>query len=164
MATTVNAKEASEMLERAKAAQTRRRAINDMQVGGNIVLPLRETVKTYAPECIGKNRKYREFFGHATETDKYLEKGYEPVISNGVHVGCEGLLLYRLPLDIWQDNETAKKIRSDRMLSEAKAESPEVTEANKTAQKSGSKMATEEFEIIKPSSPKYSRVEVGKDG
>jgi len=156
--------ETNDLLERAKAAQARRRKIVDVSAEAKITLPLRETLKLHAPECFGQNAEYHGYWGHAKDMDKLIDRGYEPVMFNGQQVTHEAMLAFKLPMDLYKQTLQVRKARSDNMLGEARMESKEVTEANQTARKSGTRLATEDFQLIKPTDPAYQRVEHGEGG
>jgi len=160
----VTQKEATELLNRAKAAQARRRAIVDVGAEAKITLPLRETLRLHAPECFGDNATHHGYWGHAKDMDKLLDRGYEPIIVKGQQVTHEGMLAFRLPSDLYRQTMKIRKARSDNMLGEAKAVSKEVQEANKTARQAGTSLADEDFKLTTVTEPAGPTATTGDGG
>jgi len=125
-------------IQRAEAMASARLKAPDITVSSFEKSREKEIVATFAPECVGKNAQFHGFWGDPKEHRRYIDKGYIPVVHDGEHVAYEGMLLYKLPMELHNRDMKLNAMVSKRMLGERlEADQKEVRSATIAGQAMG---------------------------
>ena len=119
----VNPKTA-ELYRVAQQALEKRKVAPELYVAGVHSDERKELVKRYAPECVdprfdprsGQRRRFAEYhacFFPESRASKAAHRGYIPILDeNKEHVEHEGDLLFKIPRDMWMEQQVASSYES----------------------------------------------------
>lgn len=105
-------------IERARAAAKSRLSAPPVSVTER-ENPLKDFIQKFAPECVGRDAKWHPFVDEPINHSLRLAEGYEPVIdpvTKRQARGPNGVLLYKLPIELHRRNLKLVADRSARTL------------------------------------------------
>lgn len=106
-------------LKDARAAQERRRKAPKLSISEQMKdVPRKRMITQFAPECTGKSPEWHPCWAPIAELREWINRGYEPVVSNGMKVEDQGDVLLKVPQDIYQEDLMIPVRVSQRRLGE----------------------------------------------
>ena len=107
---------AADYLERAAAAQKRRRDAPRTGVIGTIEIPQKSAIERFSRDTGGQDGEFHLWFGDRKKADADADRGNEPVMHQGKQYEIDGDPMWRMPIDLHNADMAQNVAQSASML------------------------------------------------
>jgi len=111
------AAELKRLQERAKSAREMRRSAPEVDVNGFVTIPQKDIINRVAKDSGGQDGEWHFTFQDRKDSERLVDRGYEPATEHGKWVDFEGDPLWKIPTGDFERSLRENKARSDAMLS-----------------------------------------------